>query len=162
MASQSFADAREMFEAARDAARDMERTRRMLEAMEASEQSAGGSGPKVSHGSVSDPMRRVDARLDRERLWHRRMEDDARLVEYATSIVYGAEQDGSGGVCALLSALHADCLWWRYLGDATWERVGQVVGYSRTRCKELVSEALDCVDAYGSERMLAGSGLAEG
>lgn len=160
MASQSFADARELFEAAREAALDMERTRRMLEAMEASEQSAGGSGPKVSHGSISDPMRKVDARLDRERLWHARMEEDARLVDYATCIVYGAAQDGHEGVCALLSTLHADCLWWRYLGCATWAEVGQIVGYSRTRCKELVAEALDCIDAYGAERMLDGMGLA--
>ena len=162
MASQTFTDARQLFEAAREAVREMERTRRMLEAMEAAEQSGGSTlGAKVAAGSVSDPMRRVDARLDREAVWERRIEEDARLMDYACCLLYGAEQDGRGGVAALMGSLWADVIWWRYLGDATWAKAGEVVGYSRTRCKELAAEAMDALDAYGAERMLGGRGFAE-
>lgn len=158
MVSQWFSGAKEMFEAAREAALDMERARRQLEMLEC----AGHAdlGVRIRSGSISDPMRRVDGIIDRSRVLDARMERDAELVDYACSVIYGREQDGRGGVCMLLGPLHADVLWWRYPGTATWEQVGAAVGYSRTRCKELAAEAIDLCDAYGPDAVLDGRGLA--
>ena len=159
MGSQWFSDAREMFAAAREAALDMERARRQLEMLEGGGRGRA-DGPKVRAGSIADPMRRVDGIIDRSRVLEARIETDAELVDYACSVLYGREQDGRGGVCVLCSPLHADVLWWRYPGAATWEQVGMAVGYSRTRCKELAAEALDLCDAYGPDAVLDGRGLA--
>lgn len=152
-----YASARELFDAAREAAIECERTRRMLQAMEDAEGATGGGmGPKVSRGSTSDPMRRVDARIDREAVWHRRIEEDERVMDYATGVCYGGETDGKGGVDALLGTAYADILWWRYLAAESWDTVARMVGYSPRRCAELQAIALDFVDANGIRATIAG------
>lgn len=152
-----YASARDLFEAAREAAVECERTRRMLQEMEAGEGVAGGGlGMRVSRGSTSDPMRRTDARIDHENVWRRRIAEDERLMDYATSVLYGAEQDGRGGVDALLGTAYADILWWRYLAAAPWAVVARMVDYSVRRCAELHAVALDFVDANGIRATIAG------
>lgn len=123
----------------------------------------GGMGPRVSSGTVSDPMRRVDARIDKEGVWARRIAEDERLMDHAVRVVYGADQDGRGGVDALLGATYADILWWRYLAAESWEGVARAVGYSARRCVELRDIALDFVDANGIAATIAGErmGLAD-
>ena len=143
-------DARGLFETARAAAQECERTRRMLRAMEDAEGATGGGmGARVSRGSVSDPMRRVDARIDKEALWQRRIEDNERVMDRATCVLYGAEQDGRGGIDAALGSVYADVLWWRYLAAESWDDVARMVGYSPRRCAELQAIAFDYVDSVG-------------
>lgn len=157
-----YASARDLFDAARDAAMECERIRRMLLAMEESElSSGGGGGVKVSAGSISDPMRRVDARLDKEAVWHARIEEDERLMGVATRICYGRDEDGKGGLSLLLGMLYADVVWWHYLGCETWARTGDIVGYSAQRCKALRDIALDFVDGLGLANVIDGMGIAE-
>ena len=129
----------------------------MLIAMETTEQSVGTAlGMKVDSGSISDPMRRVDARIDKESRWHQRIEEDERLMDLATSVCYGRDQDGKGGLSLLLGMLYADILWWRYLAAESWETVARMVGYSPRRCAELQAIALDFVDANGIRATIAG------
>lgn len=157
-----FQNVRELFDAARDAALENERMTRMLQAMEASEVMPGkGMTDRIAHGTVSDPMRRTDARIDRERLWHTRIEENERLMDYATCVLYGSDQDGKGGVCALLGIVYADILWWHYLGCETWERTGEIVYYSERRCKQIRDIAFDLVDSIGVGAAIAGVGVAE-
>ncbi len=158
-----YACARDLFDAARTAAMECERTRRMLAAMEDAEQGGGSAlGVKVAHGSIADPMRRVDARMDRESAWRIRIEENERLMDYATCVLYGREQDGRGGVAALLGTVYADVMWWYYLGCERWERVGEIVGYSKTGCKRLRDVACDLIDAHGLAATVGGEGMAEG
>lgn len=140
---------------------ECERTRRMLLAMELREGGSGGDGAKVSGGSVSDPMRRVDARLDMEAQWGVRIEENEQLMDYATSVLYGRDQDGKGGVSLLLGMLYADVIWWHYLGCETWARTGDIVGYSPQRCKALRDIAFDFVDGLGLANIIDGKGIAE-
>lgn len=162
MALESFTCARDLFDAARAAAMECERTRRMLLAMEATEGMAGhGMTERVRSGSVSDPMRRTDARIDKERLWQARIEENEELMDYATCVLYGREQDGKGGVCALLGSAYADILWWHYLGCETWESTGSMVFYSESRCKQMRDIAFDLVDSIGIGAAISGTGVAE-
>lgn len=159
-----YASARELFGDARTAAIECERTRRMLQAMEDTEgPTGGGMGPRVSRGAVSDPMRKVDARIDKEAVWRRRIEENERLMDYATGVCYGEQQDGRGGVDALLGAAYADVLWWRHLAAESWDEVARVVGYSPRRCAELQAVAFDFIDANGIRATIAGvrDGLAD-
>ena len=158
MAFYSFDSARQLFDAARDAAWECERLRRQLEVMRSA--SGGGSDVKVSHGSVSDPRARVDRMLDREAAWEAAIERDESLMDFATDLLYGDDQMGSGGVAAMIGLVYADALWWHYLGLETWERVGEIVGYSAVRCKQLRDVAFDVIDAHGVSRIVSGDGIA--
>ena len=156
-----YACARDLFDAARTAATECERTRRMLLAMEAAEQGGRASlDSKIARGSISDPMRRVDARIDREAAWRVRIEENESLMDYATCVLYGSEQDGKGGIAVLLGTAYADALWWYYLGHETWERTGEIVGYSKSRCKSMRDVAFDLVDALGLAATICGEGMA--
>lgn len=162
MALESFVCARDLFDAARVAAFECERIRRMLQAMEDAEQTCGAElGSKVQSGSISDPMRRVDARIDKELLWLQRIEQDESLMDAATCVLYGRDQDGKGGVSLLLGMLYADVIWWHYLGCETWARTGDIVGYSPQRCKALRDIAFDFVDGLGLANIIDGKGIAE-
>lgn len=153
-----FVSARDLFDAARDAAIECERCRRQLEAMR---ESGGGSDVHVSRGSVSDPMARVDRIIDQEARWESVIERDERLMDLATSVLYGEDQMGSGGVHALLGSVYADILWWHYLALEKWDRVGEIVHYSPQRCKQLRNVAFDLIDAHGIAETVCGSGMAE-
>lgn len=153
--------ARNLFDAARSAAMECERTRRMLLAMELREGGSGGEGAKVNGGSVSDPMRRVDARLDMEAQWGARIEENEQLMDYATCVLYGRDQDGKGGITALLGSACADALWWHYLGCETWVIAAHMVGYSDKWCKQMRSVAFDLIDSVGADEVMNGRGLAE-
>lgn len=155
-----YTNARDLFTAARDAAAECERTRRMLQAMEDAETGGGSAmGARVSRGSVGDPMRRVDARIDKERVWFARIEANESLMDFATCVLYGRDQDGRGGVNAALGGAYADVLWWRYLAVEPWATVARMVGYSRRRCMELQAVAFDYVDSVGIYDAITGAAV---
>lgn len=152
---------RELFEAVRVAAGELERTQEQLREMEDAETRLGGgivTGPRKS--SRNDPSRRTDARIDLEAMMRRRIEEDEQVVDYATSLLYGGEQNGRGGVSALFGTDYADLLWWRYLGCESWERASRAAGWSRRVARIRAEEAFDLMDVLGAEDVIAGRGLA--
>lgn len=156
----TYATSRELFEAARDAAGESERTLVQLRRMEESEQRLGGGiVAAVSRGEAPDPRRRTDERLDLEAMMGRRLEEDDRLMDFATTLLYG-EKRGEGGVAALLGTDYADLLWWRYLGRESWERASQAAGWSRRAARRKAEEAFDLMDALGAEHVREGRGMA--
>lgn len=102
----AYADAREFFEAVRDAARDADRISRRLAAMEASEGvRAQGYEPSVSHSRADvNGTARTVARMDYERRVSKRREADYALIDKACSVIYGDEQTGLGGIDYALEA----------------------------------------------------------
>lgn len=159
-----FTSARDLFESAREAAMDAERCMRQLERMESSALSLGGASfePRVSATSETDRMgAMVAAYVDMQARLRARQDDDYAVIDYATSVIYGRDQDSRGGVAALLSHAHADALWWHYLGCETWEDVAETIHFSVGRCKQMRNEAFDLVDAVGMDAVLDGRGLAE-
>ena len=159
-----FGSARELFEAAREASRDAERIRRQLLAMEDRATSLGGGGLGARVRSTGDPDRmgaRVAAKVDREQQLARRQTEDLNLVDRACEVLYG--RGGGGGLDRLVpEAWWCDVLWWRYLEGATWEEVGEAVGYSPRRCFDVAQAALDIADAAGAFSAGIGMGVAEG
>lgn len=160
----TFADytsAREFFAAVRDASIEADRTRRMLQRLEAAEGLKGQSyAPRVASGN-RDVMQRTDARMDYEERMRQRVNEDYALMDLGDQVIYGRES-GKGGIDALLGSAYADVVWWRTCGGATWDGVAEAVSYSRRRCVEMYEAAMDVVDAYGFERCAQGEGAAQG
>lgn len=156
-----YTSARDFFDAVRDAARDADHLTATLKGME---ERGGlrsrGLGPRVRTSGQADPMRQVDGRIDWEERYLRRREEDYRLVDLACDVIYGRQDQVSGGVGALLSPRHADCLWWRYCAAAPWPEVARGCDMSERWCREAVPVALDMVDAYGLSRVASGLGMA--
>ena len=91
------ATAREFFESAREAARDAERIRRQLDAMESRTLSLGGGGFEPRVRSTPDPDRmglRVSALIDHGGMLERRQAEDYRLIDAACRILYGPDDRG--------------------------------------------------------------------
>lgn len=150
---------RDFFEQVREAAQDAERTRRTLEAMKAREGVKAQRYGQSVQGGVHDAMAATDARIDREREWARRIEEDYRLIDEACAIIYGP--DNRGGIAALLGNATADVMFWRYCAAVTWHEVSKAVSYSRPWCHHAVSVAFELIDAAGVEAVKAGRGIAE-
>lgn len=157
-----FASARDLFESAREASRDMERVKRQLDAMgsRALALGSGGFEPRVS--STHDPDRmgaRVAAKVDREAVLLRRYDEDRRLVDLALAVLYGTDSDA--GLWALVG-WRADALALHYLDGLTWAQVGERMCYSESHVKQQAFAALDVADGWGLHRAMAGLGDAEG
>lgn len=157
-----FASARDLFESAREASRDMERVKRQLDALDASASSLGSGGfePRVRSTPTHDRMgARVATLVDREAVLRRRYEEDRRLVDLALAVLYGTEDDA--GLWALVG-WRADALALHYLDGLTWAQVGERMCYSESHVKQQAFAALDVADGWGIHRAMAGLGGAEG
>ncbi len=164
MERMEYRDAREFFSAVREASIDADRISRRLAQMEASEglkcQGYGSTG----HGSRADVngTARTVARMDYERRVAARREADYALIDRACDVIYGAGQDGLGGIDALLGSAAADVMWWRFCAAATWETVCRECGVKDSWARYTVERALDECDAYGMWGMTRGLGIAQG
>ena len=148
-------DAETFFNQARDAARDLDRMTKALERMKSGEGIGGASlGPMAPHGSISDPMSKVDARLDRESIWSRQIEECQQTVDTATAILYGT--DGRTGLARALGNLYADTLWLRYLDSRTIKAIAILYQCSRSRVYHLTQIALDFIDSNGFDDTMRG------
>lgn len=155
-----FGSARDLFESAREASLDAEHIRRQLVAMEERALSPGGGGDGPVVRGTPDPQRssrRADALLDREESLRRRQEDDYRLIDLASWVLYGT--DNETGLASLVPAWWCDALWWHYLDCASWRDTARAVGYSEQRCKQVRDLALDTVDSWGIVDTMQGRAL---
>jgi len=160
---EDYSCARDLLEAARDAAREAERTRRVLSGMEGREGVRAQSyEPHGRSGHRTDVMAAVDERLDYEERMRRRVNEDYALVDLACNVIYGRDDQMTGGVCALLGSAYADALWWRYCAGATWADVARGCRMSERWCRRAVETALETIDAFGMRRVAERRGTAEG
>ena len=155
------ATAREFFESAREAARDAERIRRQLDAMESRTLSLGGGGFEPRVRSTPDPDRigaLVSAMLDQEERLRERADEDYAVIDAACRVLYGA--DNRSGLYALVG-WPADAIYHHYLALRTWEETASMLGYSVSHVKHSVCVALDLADANGQMWTELGRGMAE-
>jgi len=152
--------AREFFEAAREAARDADRIRLQLAAMDARSESLGGGGFEPRVRSTPDPDRmglRVSALIDHGDRLRERQEEDYRLIDAACEVLYGT--DNRGGLYAL-AGWRADAIYYHYLALRTWQEVGDMLGYTAEHaCREAMA-ALELADAWGMTSVIDGRGNA--
>lgn len=148
-------DARDLFEQAKYAAKSLDRRQKVLERMRAAETGTGaGDGVKASHGSISDPMRRVDERIVRETIWAREMEEDTRTIDYACAVLYG--EDGRSGLSRCIGSEYADLLWLRFLDDRSIKGIAIICNCTRTTIYRKLETALDFIDSNGFQQTVKG------
>ena len=156
-----FSSAREMFEAAREAARDAARISRQLDGMERRALALGGGGFEPRIRSTHDPDRigrSVAALVDHEDVLLQRQDADYALIDAACEVLYGP--DNRSGLYALVG-WPADAIYHHYLALRTWDDTASLLGYSvRHVCRE-VDVAFDVADANGQMWTELGLGLAE-
>lgn len=156
-----YASARELFEAARDAARDALRCQSQMDAMDGAATSLGGQGFEARVRSTPDPDRIGRAVVASMEQWERlraRQEEDYRLIDSARAILYGT--DNASGLWSLVG-WRADALYNHYLGLLTWAEVGALLGYSEQHVWREAMAALDTADAWGWQSVIDGTGHAE-
>ncbi len=153
--------ARDFFECARAAARDAERIRRQLVAMDARATSirSGGFEPRVR--STPDPDRigsAVASLVDHGELLRARQDEDYRTIDRACRVLYGA--DNRSGLYALVG-WPADAIYHHYLALRTWDETADLLGYSVRHVRRSVCVAFDLADANGEMWTTLGIGMAE-
>ena len=156
----NFRDARELFESARDAAMDADRIRRQLAAMEERARSMGGGGfePRVTSSPNPEAMaERINALVDREAALRVRQRDDWALIELASWVLYG--KDNETGLAVLVPTWWCDAIWWHYLAFESWAKTAEAVGYSEQRCKQVRDLAFETVDSWGLVATMQGRPL---
>ena len=152
--------AREFFEAAREAARDADRIRLQLAAMDARSESLGGGGFEPRVRSTPDPDRmgiRVASLVDHGEMLARRQAEDYQLIDAACRVLYGP--DDRGGLYALVG-WPADAIYHHYLALRTWDETARLMGYSVRHVQRSVDVALDLADANGQMWTELGGGMA--
>ncbi|MGR1083956.1 hypothetical protein ACUYFE_08010 [Olegusella massiliensis] len=159
----SYASAQEFFEAVKDASKDADRIAKILQTMTAAEAvKAQSYAPRITGGGNRDVMCATDKRMDYEKRIRARQSDDYELIDSACEVIYGAEQNGAGGVGVLLNDnAYADLLWWRYCAAASWPETAAGCGKSEKWCQYSIKVAFDMIDSYGLERVKYGLGFAE-
>lgn len=161
--SYCFSSSRELFESAREAAKDAERCRLQLDELEQRALSVGSpSFDAHVGGGESDPLgRKVAALVDREAKLHARVEDDYRLIDLACTVLYG--HDGmSDGLSSLMPPWVADAMWHFYLGLTKWEDIGRLLMYEPRHLQRGVRTAFELMDSVGLLATIEGHGTAEG
>lgn len=156
-----YGGARELFEAAREAALDAGRAGAQLAAMQRRAEGVGGGGFEGRVHSTPDPDRvgrAVAALVDHGALLEERQRRDYALMGRACSLLYGP--DGRGGLWALVG-WPADAIYHHYLGLLTWPEVASMLGYSEQHVRRMASAALDLADANGEWWTGLGQGMAE-
>lgn len=155
--------ARDLFEAAREAARDAARCGAELLAIE--EAPAIGSPTfEARVRGTSDPDRlgrKVASNVDRKERLEKRIDADYGLIDAATFVLYG--HDGmSDGLASIAPDWWADAIYHHYLSLRTWEQTSQIMGYCPRHLQKSVRAAFDLMDANGMTSTVAGVGCAEG
>ena len=158
-----YAHARDLFEAARDAAKDAERCGAELLAIDSAPAIGSPSFEARVRGS-RDPDRmgrRAAAAIDRKGQLERRIDSDYDLVDAATFVLYG--RDGmSDGLASIAPPWWADAIYHHYLSLRTWEDTADLVGYCSRYVQRGVAAAFDLMDANGMAATVGGVGAAEG
>lgn len=163
----TYGSARDLFEAARSAARECERERRELARLENAEGASGNSMSERVTAPMSDPLTRTDARIDHETRVRLAIEEDERLMDYATSVLYGADQRGRfgglysfgdiGGSAGQTGRVASDVMWWFYLAPSTWWITSHSVSASESWCRSTRDAAMRFIDSVGFDAVIAGA-----
>lgn len=146
MTVERYATARDLFEAARTAAQELERTatQRELLASRRGYRSPSLSGAGGGCSADAGGMRASDALIDYEAMMRGRVADDAELLEYASHVLYG-----EGGVSSEMGVIYADVLCWRYLMACTWAVTAAANHMDERTARVYADSALAVVDSLG-------------
>ena len=151
--------AKDLFDAARDAALDREAATRQLAHLDSRRFSMERrtDGTPSAH-TATDGIGASVAFLDFEAAVRRRLAEDDEVLKLATAVLYGS--DGDSGASSLVSGRHADVVFNRYVRPHAWNKAAAICNVAPATARRMASELFDIVDAYGIERAIEGAGIA--
>lgn len=143
----------EFFAGLRDAMRDADKTRDMLDrlmaASEVRNQTYDGAHGK---GGTSDPTTRIASAIDLESRLRKRIDALEPDIERGLAILYGA--DGDGGLAKAKGPRYADAVCMAYLQDDGYDEIADVMQCSVRWVHELCSKAFRDIDAIGAQALI--------
>lgn len=138
--------AREYFEGVRAQVRKFERVEARY--AELSDTSIGAIKYDEAHGGSSDPMARIDAAMDYEQIVSERRAELEKMLDAATSILYG--EHGRGGLAKLKGSIYADSICMHYLQDDSWAHIARYSEmYSAQEIRNKAMSGLRFIDRHG-------------
>ncbi|MBS5865731.1 MAG: hypothetical protein KIC37_05175 [Coriobacteriaceae bacterium] len=157
-----YQNARDLFNACREAALDADRIARTLSRMESREDVQAQSYEITGHaGHRCDPHAATDARMAYEIHIAKRQQWDYQLIDLVSALAYGQSFTGFGGIASIMGASYADVIWWRCCAAASWDEVAYWCSKSRSWCVGAYADVCRVIDVYGAKQVLEGLGLSE-
>lgn len=149
MTVERYATARDLFEAARTAAQELERisTQREMLAMRRGYRSPSLSPMGAAPRTDANGTDASNALMDFEALMAERSESDIELLDYASGVLYG--RNGRGGLSSAMGGIYADILCWRYLMACTWDVTAAANRVDDRTARIYADSALAAVDECG-------------
>lgn len=159
----TYKDARDLFAAVEDAARERLDILRELGKMEAREGVRAQSYESMSRsGSVSDRMAATDARVDYEAEHDPILEQDDALIALAESLIWGPSGgDMTGGVLHVMGYRSAKALERHYVHLVPFPALAREWDVSESQVRRLADRGLDAMDYLGWVGAVRGVGRAE-
>lgn len=147
--------AREYFEGARSAQRRIDGRLASIQSMVETEAQRAQRYDAIVHGSgISDPMARVDARIDAEARARAELADLEAAVDDARQVCAGIRRANPN------QPFWGDALEHHYIDLMTWAESGSMFGVSAETMRRAAYSALDWVDAVGIAAAREGMGQA--
>lgn len=139
--------ARDFFAATQNAAQEIQAARLTLERLHVRElPHAQSYAPRVTGGKV-ELLNATDVRMMVEERTRKTVEEDTRLVEACTALLYGTQNDG--GLVTLVGVQTCDVVFQRVVQLRKWFVVARACCMSLSWCKLQYGVACDAADAYG-------------
>ena len=138
----------------RDASRDIDRITRTIELMKSREDVGGASLGQMSHGSASDPMGRVDVRMDFEHHQAEVLTNSRMVIDQAKNLLIGA--DGRAGLSMAFGDEYAEMLRLYYLELEPLKVLAAAFKTSRQTVRRRMDMAFDFIDSNGYDNTARG------
>lgn len=146
--------ARDFFAATQNAAQEIQAARLTLERLHVRElPHAQSYAPRVTGGKV-ELLNATDVRMMVEERTRKTVEEDTRLVEACTALLYGTQNDG--GLVTLVGVQTCDVVFQRVVQLRKWFVVARACCMSLSWCKLQYGVACDAADAYGWQACVRG------
>lgn len=160
-----YESARGLFDAAREAATDVQRVTKELDVLERGEGStaygAHSFEARIRVGRTCDRTANMAVtRADRREQLSRRLEADYAVIDAACAVLYGNDQMHDG-LATLVPSWWCDAIYYHYLALWKWKDVASFLCYSTEHVIRSASAALETADANRAMWTRMGVGFAE-
>lgn len=150
----AYNSAHDFFKATQNAAQEIQAARLTLERLHVRElPHAQSYAPRVTGGKV-ELLNATDVRMMVEERTRKTVEEDTRLVEACTALLYGTQNDG--GLVTLVGVQTCDVVFQRVVQLRKWFVVARTCCMSLSWCKLQYGVACESVDTYGWQACVQG------
>ena len=150
-----YGDARELFDAVREASYELWRHDAEYNAMERRALALGSGIASASPGgSEPDRMRPVDAMVDFEVMMARRVDEWCELVDFGEAVLYG--RDWEHGIAKLLGLGYAEVMELVYIQRLSMRETSKRLRLSERTARRMKARALSFIDAVGTDTAISG------